>query len=231
MCCLTGQHVNAKRSLVPAWLKAGFTAWLSVLIYCDWTFYGPWIQLWFCNVGNIILAVALWRESRLLFSWQAISLLVVDAFFTIDFVGRWVLGFHPIGGTEYMFDAAHYPLHMRLLPLFHLVIPVLLIWGIRRFGYDRRALALQVTTMWVLLLISYFFAPPEMDINYVLGPFEKQQTYMAPGLYLLVCMLVCPLILSVPPHLLLSAYQRRRESRRGAEGTARAADPNPFTPQ
>lgn len=85
--------------------------------------------------------------------------------------------------------------------------------------------------MWVLLLISYFFTPPEMDINYVLGPFEKQQTYMAPGLYLLVCMLVYRLILSVPPHLLLSAYQRRRESRRGAEDTARAADPNPFTPQ
>lgn len=210
---LTRAPDDQGQSRIPTWLKVGFTLWLFVLIPMDWPFYGPWSQLWFCNLGNIVIAIALWRESRLLFSWQAVSLLLIDFTFTLDYVGRWILGFHPIGGTEYMFDAVRYPLHMRILSLFHLVIPVLLVWAIRRLGYDRSAMRVQVVFLWVLLPLCYFLTPPEMDVNYVFGPFDKPQTLVPSGLYLLACMLIYPLILNLPTHVLLSGYQRRRQAR------------------
>jgi len=50
---------------------------------------------------------------------------------------------HPlIGGTEYLFDAK-YPIWLRVLSLFHLLLPVALIFALRRTGYDRRGWLLQ----------------------------------------------------------------------------------------
>ena len=85
---------------IPLWLKVAYTFYLLVLIPTDLHFYGPWIFLWFCHIGNVVIAAALWTESPLLFSWQTLSLLYFQVMFTLDLLGRLALGFHPIGGTE-----------------------------------------------------------------------------------------------------------------------------------
>ena len=202
------------KSRIPLWLKAAYTLWLLVLIPIDLDFYGPWIFLWFCHVGNLVLAVALWTESRLLFSWQTLSVLFFQVMFTLDLLGRLALGFHPIGGTEYVFDTINYPWHIRVSSMFHVFIPVLLLWGVWRLGYDRRAFGLQVVFSWCLLLACFFFSPPKMDINWVFGPYDKPQTLVSPGLYLVFLMLTLPLVLYLPKHLALSWWQRRRDSRK-----------------
>ena len=97
--------------------------------------------------------------------------------------------------------------------MFHVFIPVLLLWGVWRVGYDRRAFGLQVFFSWCLLMACFFFSPPKMDINWVFGPYDKPQTSVSPGLYLVFLMLTLPLILYLPMHLALSWWQRRRDSR------------------
>jgi hypothetical protein len=188
---------------VPSWLKVGFSLFVAAWVPCYWAHYGPQNFLWFCDVANFVLAAALWWESALLFSWQAVSVLLIQVLWSIDFLCRAILGFHPIGGTGYMFDPEHYPLHIRLLSLFHLATPPLLLWALGRFGYDRRALALQTATACVILPISYWAFAPEQNLNWAWGPFDKPQELVAPGLYFAACLVGYPLLLYVPTHLLL----------------------------
>src|SRR5208282_3724599 len=60
--------------------------------------------LFFCDLGNLFITLALWLESPLIFSWQATGLLLFQTLYTIDLVGAFSTGWHIVGGTEYMFD-------------------------------------------------------------------------------------------------------------------------------
>src|SRR5450432_2206247 len=140
---------------LPLWLKLLWTMWVIVWAPLYWQHYGPQNFLFFCDLGNIFIMVALWRESSLLFSWQAVGLLLFQTLFTLDLAGALLSGHHLIGGTEFMFDA-RVPLPVRLLSLFHVVTPPLLLWAIRRLGYDQRGWKYQTLTAWIVLPISYF---------------------------------------------------------------------------
>jgi hypothetical protein len=195
---------------VPLWLKVVWTAWLLVWAPFYWRHYGPQNFLWLCDIANILVGVALWLESPLLFSVQALSIGVVQTLFALDFFWRLVLGSHLTGGTEYMFDPAR-PLHIRVLSLFHLAIPPLLGWAIVRFGYDRRAFTIQTILAWVILPLSLLFGPVK-DVNWVYGPYERLQTWVSAGLWFAVCMVGFPLLLYLPTHLALSRWAPRRST-------------------
>ena len=135
----------------------------------------------------------------------------------IDMLGRLALGFHPIGGTEYMWDATH-PLTIRLLSLFHVGTPPLLVWALWRLGYDRRAFLLQVAVSWIILPLS-FLGGPDKDLNWSWGPFDRAQTLLPAGLYLAVCMAAYPLILYGPSHLALRAIFREGRKKEEPDST------------
>jgi hypothetical protein len=187
---------------VPLWLKLGWTVWVIVWVPLYWRQYGPANFLFFCDLGNLFIMLALWLESRLIFSWQACGLLLFQTLYTIDLVGALLTGQHVIGGTEYMFDP-HLPLLIRLLGLFHVVTPPLLLWAIARLGYDRRGFWLQTLTAWVVVPINYSWRP-ELDVNWARGLFFREQHAMPSLLYLLGYLVVVPLAVYFPTHLLLA---------------------------
>ena len=67
-------HVNSR---LPLWLKIVWTIWLAVWAPLYWKHYGAQNFLYFCDLGNFLIAAGLWMESRLIFSWQAVGLLVL----------------------------------------------------------------------------------------------------------------------------------------------------------
>jgi hypothetical protein len=91
---------------------------------------------------------------------SAVSSLIVDLAWAADLVCRGVTGHHLIGGTEYMWDPG-YPGWLRALSLFHLALPVVLVWSVRRTGYDRRAPWLQLALAAIVLVISRLLGPAE----------------------------------------------------------------------
>jgi len=197
---------------IPLWLKLAWTVWVLVWAPVYWWHYGPRNFLWFCDIGNFLIMIGLWAESSLVLSWQACSVLAVQILFTVDLVARALLGFHPIGGTGYMFndDGSNIPIGMRLLSLFHVVTPPVLLWGVRRLGYDRRAFLWQTATAWIVLPICWLGWSEKVNLNWVWGPFDHPQYVLQPpGLYLIVCMLAYPVVLYLPTHLLLSRFFRR----------------------
>ena len=178
-----------------------------------WHQYGLQNFLYFCDLGNFFIAAALWLESPLLFSWQACGLLLFQILYTIDLIGAMVSGRHLIGGTEYMFDP-HVPLLMRLLSLFHIVAPLLLLWAIWRLGYDSRGWKYQTLTTWVVVPINYFWRP-QFDVNWARGLFFREQ-HKVPGIvYLAVYLLGVPSFVYWPTHLVLRWWGRRIRDLRG----------------
>ena len=192
---------------LPLWLKIGWTVWLMIWAPLYWRQYGPQNFLFFCDIANVLIGIALWLESALIFSWVACGVLLFQTLYMIDLAGALLTGHHVIGGTEYMFDP-HLSLTIRLLSLFHVVTPPLLLWAIGKLGYDRRGWKFQTAMTWIVLPINYFWHP-EMDVNWARGLFFREQ-HVVPGFIYLVAYLVAVTFLVYwPTHLLLAAWAKR----------------------
>ena len=206
-------------SRIPLWLKVTYTAFMAVLVPYYWTAYGPANFLYFCDVAILVTLVALWTESRLLASVQAVAILLPQALWVIDFTLKGALGHSMLGLADYMYNPG-LPLFVRGLSSFHGWLPFLLLWMVWRLGYDRRALLVQTLCAWALLLVCYFFTPPPpapahdpnaaVNVNYVFGFGETAQTWMAPGVWLVLLMVALPLLIYLPTHLMLRALDARR---------------------
>jgi len=203
------------RMRLPLWLKFVWTLWVAVWFPVYLQQYGAQNFLFFCDLGNILICVALWLESSLIFSWQASGLLLFQALYTVDLVAAWLFRVHPIGGTEYMFNAG-IPLFVRLLSLFHVVTPPLLLWAIWRLGYDHRGWKLQTLITWIVVPINFFWRP-EDNVNWARGLFSREQHFMPAGLYLLGYLIVAPAFVYWPTHLLLQWWTKQATPLRSAD--------------
>ena len=192
--------LQAKRT-IPLWLKMSWTLFLIVWTPLYWQHYGPENFLWFCDLANFLIALSLWIESPLILSWQRVSILVVQLCWTLDVAWRLVFGGHLIGGTEYMF-VSDIPLGIRLLSLFHIITPLLVLCAIRSIGYDRRGWIVQTVIAWIILSVCYVFTAPDKNINWVWGLFGRPQTVLGPLGYLRLLMAGYPLFIYLPSHLL-----------------------------
>jgi hypothetical protein len=171
--------------------------------------YGLQNFLFYCDIGNILITAALWLESSVIFSWQAVALLVFQTLYTLDLLGAVVSGHHAFGGTEYMFDPK-ISLLVRLLGLYHVVVPPLLLWGVYRLGYDRRGWILQTLTMWILVPINFFWRP-QYNVNWARGLGHEQ--HLVPSwLYLLAYLVAVPLLIYWPTSFFLRRWSKRNQS-------------------
>lgn len=195
---------------LPLWLKIAWTAWLLIWAPLYWKQYGLQNFLFYCDIGNVLIGVALWMESPLIFSWQACGLLLFQTLYTVDLAVALLSGRHIIGGTEYMFDPG-IPLPVRLVSLFHVVTPFLLLWAIRRLGYDARGWKLQTLTTWIVIPANYFWRPG-YDVNWARGPFFREQHLVPGAVYLLGYLVLVPLLIYFPTHLFLEWLAARWEN-------------------
>jgi hypothetical protein len=192
---------------LPLWLKILWTVWLIAWIPLYWRQYGLQNFLFFCDIGNLLIGVGLWLESPLIFSWQACGLMLFQTLYIVDLAGALLIGRHIVGGTEYMFDPG-VPFLVRLLSLFHVATPPLLLWAIGLVGYDPRGWKLQTLTSWIVVPINYFWRP-EHDVNWARGPFFREQHAVPGPVYLLAYLAIVPLLVYLPTHLLLRWLMRR----------------------
>lgn len=192
---------------VPLWLKIAWSIWVVVWAPLYWRQYGAQNFLYFCDLGNLLVLIALWSESRLIFSWQAVSLLIFQTLFAMDLAGALLTGRHFVGGTEFMFDPA-LPLFLRVLSLFHVVMLALLLWAILRGGYDPRGWKYATLETWLIVPINYFWRP-QFNVNWARGLFLREQ-HSVPGLLYLAAYLVgVPLLIYWPTHLALLWWSAR----------------------
>ncbi|MBZ0329249.1 hypothetical protein KZO25_02820 [Halomonas sp. ANAO-440] len=197
---------------LPLWLKLLFTVWILFWAPAYAVMLGAQNYFWLCNLASFLILIGLWMENRLLLSMQWLAVLLVGLFWALDVGVAWLAGFHPIGGTEYMFDPEHPPL-ARVLSLYHLVLPFVAGFAILRLGYESRALIWQTLLTWVVIPLTFLFTEAERNINWVQGPFGMQQDILPLPVYLALLMLVWPLVLYLPVHGLMRFFQQREKRR------------------
>jgi len=183
-------------------LKLTYSIFVAWVIPIYWKQYGPANYLWFSDVALILLVPALWLESKLFFSALAVSVVLLELLWNVDFFVRLLTRSQLVGLSDYMFDST-ISRSIRALSLFHVFLPAILIWYVYRLGYDSRAFLVQTFSAWVVLLLSFFLTKPKDNINWVYGFGKKPQTRLPKVIHLLLLMLGLPVLVYLPSHLVL----------------------------
>jgi hypothetical protein len=182
-------------------VKVLCTLFVAILVPFYWRHYGVANFLWFSDIALFLAVIALWAESPLLASMQAVSVALLEFLWIADFLWRLITGSHLVAISEYMFKPEN-PLFIRALSLSHLFLPFLLLWMVYRLGYDSRAWIAQTLLAWVVLPVSYWVSKPSDNVNWVFG-LKEPQKQIAPKLYLAFLMLAFSLVVYLPTHLAL----------------------------
>jgi hypothetical protein len=193
--------------VIPLGLKVGYTIFVCALVPIYWREYGPANLLWFSDIALLALVPALWLENALLVSMLAVSVVFFEALWNLDFFFRLATGKSLIGLSAYMFDPG-IPLFIRGLSSFHIVLPLLLLWMLHRLGYDHRAFLWQTIVALVVLPLSYRVSNAQENVNWVYGLGENRRRILPAPLFLILLMLLFPLAVYLPTHLLFARIFR-----------------------
>jgi hypothetical protein len=190
------------RARIPSWLQWSALLWLVIWVPAYWRTWGAANFLHLCDVAVVLTCVGLWSNNALLLSSQAVSSLLIDTAWACDAAWRLFTGRHLIGGTEYLFEA-EFPLWVRLLSLFHVVMPFLLLWALHRLGYDRRGWIVQSLIAIPVIVSARLAATPQINFNYVFTDPFFHRTWGPAPLHLAAVLLFLMFVVYLPTHLLL----------------------------
>lgn len=190
--------------MIPFGFKLGYLVFVAVLVPVYAVEHGWMNFLWLSNVALLGGLLAAWLESRRLAGMMAVAVVLLETGWIVDFLASLVLAEPaPLGAVSYMFDP-EIPLFVRLLSLYHLPLPLALVWMVWRLGYDPQAWKWWVVTGWGILLLSFLLARPGASVNWVLGPGAEVQDWMHPWLWLGLVTLLCTLAWWLTHRLLLA---------------------------
>lgn len=190
--------------MVPFWLALTWTIITVAILVLYWFRYGPANYLWFSDIALIGSVPALWLESSLLASTMLVGVLLPELLWNVSLASRLLFGIRITGLTDYMFERERPP-ELKLASLFHIPLPLILIWLVWTLGYDPRAFAVMTMIAVTVLPVTRAITDPYRNINWVHGPGGEgvRQTVLHPPAYLALLMLGLPVGVYLPTHLLL----------------------------
>jgi hypothetical protein len=176
-------------------------AWLAVWIPTYWCAWGWRNFFHLCDIAVILSCVGVIFGGRLLICSQALATIVTGILWGLDAGWRVLFAHNLIGGTEYLWDA-RVPLWVRMLSLFHIGLPILLVVLCARIGYDRRALALQSAITICVMAVSRWIGPAG-NLNYAfLDPIFHRAWGPAP-VHLTIIFAGTVVLFYLPAHMIL----------------------------
>lgn len=199
----------ANKFLLPlsSWLVL---VWLLVYIPVYATSYGFWHFMQLCNLGVLISCMGFLLRNAFLISSQAIATPVIALFWLADFLSQCITGHFIHGGTAYMWNG-EIPLITRLLSLYHLFLPVLLISWLAKNGYEKNSWKLQAAIAVSALLLGLFIAPSVENLNYVYHWPGGRILYGQPILHAMLSLSILLVFVYWPTHrVLLLAFSKTK---------------------
>ncbi len=184
--------------------KVAYTVFVLLVVVIWWRHYSWRNFLWFSDIAFIGAVPALWLESAALASVLAVAVLLPEILWNVDFVARLLTRRRITGLTDYMFEPQRSRL-LRGLSLFHVPLPLVLLWMVREYGYDAQAgLTGALVLGAVVLPWSRAVSTPERNINwtYGLGPWRST---LPPATYVALLYAAFVVLVFLPTHVLLQA--------------------------
>lgn len=196
----------------PAWVRYASLLWFAVWFPAYWYAWGAPNFLHVCDIAVILTCAGLWWSNSLLLSSQAVSSILADVLWDLDAACHLFSGHSLLGGTEYMWDQ-HYRLWIRLLSLFHVIWPLLLLWSLERTGYDRRGFTLQ-SVIAAASMIAARLANPLGNINYAFRDPLMHRAWGPAPFHIALMWIGLVLLLYLPTHLALAKFLPPRRALR-----------------
>ncbi len=196
--------------------------WLLFYLPTYASAYGVAHFLQLCDLTLLLSCIGFLTGSRLLLDAQTLSAPGIGLLWLFDVTRTALTGYTLHGGTDYLWDTS-IPILARALSTFHLFLPVLLLIGLHRWGYDRRALVLQSLIAGAAIAVSTTGFPGQANLNYVqYWPGGGRMTGVPGAQALTTWFLLCGCIYA-PSHLLCQKWfgVDRRRSLRDAGQPAR----------
>lgn len=170
--------------------------------------YGPQNFLWICNIAQFLVLYAVWRDDRLVLSSQAGTVCVVGIVWGLDLLLGLATGGRSASFTAYMFDP-QLPLAARAVSLYHVGLPLFVLWLLRRTGYDERGPHLQVLVGGLAVVAGWVLTEPVRNVNWVHAPFGVEQAWLPAPAFVALLLVLYPVLLYWPGHWLVRAILRR----------------------
>jgi hypothetical protein len=187
---------------IPLAFKLAYTAFVLYVVAVWWKHYGWKNFLWFSDIAFIGAVPALWLENAVLASVLTVAVLLPELLWNVDYAGRLLLRRRITGLTDYMFEPER-PLILRALSLFHVPLPLVLLWMVAAYGYAGRvALPGAIVLAAVVLPWSRWVSDAQENINWTYGPGARRSTLPGPA-YVALLFAVFVALVFVPTHLLL----------------------------
>ena len=123
--------------MIPLWFKVAYTVFVVIIVAIWLRHYGWRNLLWFSDIALIGAVPAFWLEDARIASVLAVAVLLPEMLWNVDLAGRLLLGRRISGLTDYMFEQDR-PLVLRRLSLFHVPLPLVLLWLLAAHGYAER---------------------------------------------------------------------------------------------
>ena len=199
----TQQMFKVVRWVALAWMVVWLPAYVRVWGWAN--------LLHWCDAAVILTFVGLWLGSARLISSQALSALAAGLLWTANVGARLLVGRFFASGSEYMWDA-RFPLWVRLLSFFHLLLPCVLIWSLWKLGYDRRGLRLQAAIALGLIVASRFL-PPDLNMNWAYRDPLLGRSWGPAPVHLAVIWTGAVVLIYWPTHLVLARVFGRRQQK------------------
>jgi hypothetical protein len=206
-------YANSKEK-IPLWLKLVFTFLFIVTIPSNIFNYSAINLLWFCDIAIIIAFLGFWFESTLLISISALASVAPQLVWQIDYFFHLISGKRLFGFSDYMFDS-NLSVFSKVVSLFHVWMPYVLLYTLQIVRYNRRALMVQTLMACIALLLSFLLTKdmfgPAGNLNKVYGLSDTEpQTWMAPWVWLVVVMAYCFFCIYLPMHFLFARLFRKK---------------------
>jgi hypothetical protein len=158
--------------------------------------------LWFSDIAFIGAVPAMWFESTALASVLTVAVLLPELLWNLDFLGRLVLRRRVTGLTDYMFEPER-PKLLRGLSLFHVPLPLVLLWLVAAYGYDTRVGLPGATLLAAVVLPwSRWVTTADRNINWTYG-LGGRPVRMSARLYVPLLFAGFVLVVFVPTDLIL----------------------------
>jgi hypothetical protein len=187
---------------VPRALKLAYACGVPLIALVYKRRYGAGNFLWLSDLCLGLTTMAVLTESPRPASIAA-GVLPLELAWNADFLCRGRL----LGLADYMFDR-RLPLWLRALSLFHVAVPATLVWLLRRFGYDRRALPAQIAMTGGAVVLSRALTEREKNINWAFGPGARGRSPLPAPLYLALETMVLTCGMLLPAHLMARRFFR-----------------------
>lgn len=190
-----------KESLYWRYVKYFLTIFVIILIPVYVPYYGWQNFLWLSDIGLFLTLAALWLHSSLLMSMAAVGVLFTELVWCVDYFVELFSGYNLIDLSDYMFDSG-YPMALRAISLFHVFVPIIWIWYLVKYGYDRRAFLHMTCLYWLVLVTTYLFTEPAANINWVFLPQANPCIEFSPLGWVSFLFVAFPLFIFLPSHFI-----------------------------